>query len=143
MTTVETVEAQAPAARPAAPRALVRELADRLGKTAAAPRHQLAWVVEVLGDERARALLVEILAIEEQGGLQLSDGRRRRTPGGVFFHLVRTQASPEEVRRNFPPRPWSQRRQGAARGAAASARPAAPAAPAFTWDDYPALVAEL
>ncbi len=55
MTGVE--EQAAPAAGPAAPWALVRELADCLGETAAAPRHQLARVVEVLGDERARALL--------------------------------------------------------------------------------------
>ncbi|MDP9372922.1 MAG: phosphorylated adapter RNA export RNA-binding domain-containing protein, partial [Chloroflexota bacterium] len=82
-------------------------------------------------------------AIEGRGGLMLPDGSRRRTPGGVFFHLVRTQASPEELGRIFPPRPWQQRRRGATRGAAATAPPAAPAAPAFTWDDYPALVAEL
>ncbi|MDP9375754.1 MAG: phosphorylated adapter RNA export RNA-binding domain-containing protein [Chloroflexota bacterium] len=138
MTGVE--EPAAPAAGPAAPRALVRELAGQLGETAAGPRHQIARVIDALGEERARALLAEALAVEGRGGLLLPDGSRRRTPGGVFFHLVRTQASPEEVRRIFPPRPWSQRRQGTARDAGVSQ---APAVPAFTWDDYPAVVAEL
>ena len=68
MTTVEAVEAQAPVAGPAGQRALVRELADRLGETAAAPRHQLARVVDVLGEDRARALLAETLAVEGRGG---------------------------------------------------------------------------
>jgi hypothetical protein len=111
-----------------------------LGETAAAPRHQLARVVDVLGADRARALLAETLAVEERGGLLLPDGSRRRTPGGVFFHLVRTQATPEEVRRIFPPRPRPPRGPGTARDAGVSR---APAAPAFTWDDYPAVVAAL
>ncbi len=53
---------------------------------------------------------------------------------------MRTQASPEEVRRIFPSRPRQQRRQGAARDAGA---PQTPAPAAFTWDDYPAVVADL
>ncbi len=36
-------ERVAPVVGQAAPRASVRELADRLGETAAGPRHQLAW----------------------------------------------------------------------------------------------------
>ncbi len=128
------VEERAAAADVAGQRALVRELADRLGETTAGPRHQLARVVDVLG---------EALAVEARGGLMVPDGSRRRTPGGVYFHLVRTQTSPEEVRRIFPPRPWQQRRQGAPRGAVATAPSAVPAAPAFTWGDYPAVVAEL
>ncbi len=124
-------------------RALVQELAARLGETAAGPRHQLGRVVAVLGEDRAQALLAETLALEARGGLLLPDGSRRRTPGGVFFHLVRTQASPEEVGRIFPPRPWQQRRQGAMRGASATAAPVAPTAPAFTWDDYSTVMAEL
>ncbi len=60
---------EAPAAGAAGQRALVRELADRLGETAAAPRHQLARVVDVLGEEQARALLAE-------GFVNLSAGNR-------------------------------------------------------------------
>ena len=140
MTNVETVEASAAGSGSVAAPALVRELADRLGETAAGPRHQLGRVVAVLGAERARALLAETLAVEEQGGLLLPDGSRRRTPGGVFFHLVRTRATPAEVGRIFPPRPRPPGRRGAARDAGVARTPAGPA---FTWDDYPAVVAEL
>ncbi|MDP9372046.1 MAG: hypothetical protein M3Q65_06270, partial [Chloroflexota bacterium] len=56
------------------------------------------------------------------------------------FHLVRTQAEPEAVRRVFPPRPRPPRGPGTARDAGV---PRVPAGPAFTWDAYPAVVAEL
>ncbi len=121
------------AAGQAAPRALVRELADRLGETAAGPRHQLGRVVAVLGEARARALLAEALALEEQGGLLLPDGSRRRTPGGVFFHLVRTGVAPDERKAIFV--------QG--RGPRQAGAAAAPATLAFTWDDYGALAPTL
>ncbi|MDP9372591.1 MAG: phosphorylated adapter RNA export RNA-binding domain-containing protein [Chloroflexota bacterium] len=134
------VEAPTAVAGSAAPPPLARELADRLGETAAGPRHQLARVVDVLGEDQARALLEETLAVEARGGLLLPDGSRPRTPGGVFFHLVRGQASPEELRRIFPPRPRQQRRPGPARDAGVSQ---VPGVPAFTWDDYPAVAAEL
>ncbi|MDP9375953.1 MAG: phosphorylated adapter RNA export RNA-binding domain-containing protein [Chloroflexota bacterium] len=134
------LEAPAAAAGSVALPALVRELVDRLGETAADPRHQLARAVAVLGEDRVRALLAATLALEERGGLLLPDGSRRRTPGGVFFHLVRAQASPEERRRIFPPRPLQQRRPGPARDAGVSQ---VPGVPAFTWDDYPAVVAEV
>ena len=76
------VETQAPAA-------LARELADRLGETAAGPRHQLGRVVAELGEERARALLAATLAIEERGGVAAArrqpapHARRRLLPPGA------------------------------------------------------------
>jgi len=33
---------------------------------------------------------------ERNGGLMLPDGSRRRTPGGVFFHLIRTTLGTKE-----------------------------------------------
>ncbi len=116
---------------------LAAAIARQLGETAAGPRWQIRRVVDALGEVRARALLAEALAVEGRGGLMLPDGSRRRTPGGVFFHLVRAQASPEEAQRIWP---WHGRRGGAPRGVG---KTAAPPAPPFTWDDYPAAVAEL
>jgi phosphorylated adapter RNA export protein len=71
-------------------------IADQLGETEALPRRQIRRAVRALGEERARALLAEALAIEAVGGELLPDGSRRRTPGGVFFRLVRGAASPTE-----------------------------------------------
>ena len=73
----------------AAQRRIAEELADELGETEELPRRQLRRVVQTLGAERARAILAEALAVEARGGLLVPDGSRRRTPGGIFFHLVR------------------------------------------------------
>src|SRR5215217_2330606 len=75
---------------------LAATIADRLGETEDLPRRQIRRAVRAFGEERARALLAETLAIEAAGGELLPDGRRRRTPGGIFFRLVRGAASREE-----------------------------------------------
>src|SRR3954469_19380759 len=76
--------------------AVARDPPRALGETEALPRRELGRVMRVLGEERARALLAEARAIEAAGGQLVPDGRRRRTPGGVFFALVRRAASPAE-----------------------------------------------
>src|SRR5690349_17825947 len=68
------------------------EIAAQLGETEDEPRGTILRIVERLGEEAARAYLQEALAVEAQGGLWLGDGSRRRTPGGVFFYLVRQRA---------------------------------------------------
>jgi phosphorylated adapter RNA export protein len=59
-------------------------------------RDVLTKVLRVLGPDRTTAVLVETLQCEANGGLLTHDGTRRRTPGGVFFHLVRQQVSRAE-----------------------------------------------
>ena len=136
------VAQQAGTADPATRRALVQELADALGEAERGPRALLARVVATLGAERARAFLAETLAVEEAGGLPLPDGSRRRTPGGVFFHLVRRGVDREERRQIFPP--GAQRPAGRGDGGTAGpTRPPGATGRAFTWADYPAVVAEL
>jgi PHAX RNA-binding domain len=54
-------------------------------------------IVQTIGDERVLAILQQALELEQHGGLMLADGKRR-TPGGVFFRLVKEQMSPEECR---------------------------------------------
>ncbi|MFN8440356.1 MAG: phosphorylated adapter RNA export RNA-binding domain-containing protein [Caldilineaceae bacterium] len=56
----------------------------------------LKQVVDVLGEERAGEYAQRALATEAEGGLMTADGQRRRTPGGVFFYLVKAEISPEE-----------------------------------------------
>ena len=68
------------------------EIADALGETEDTPRVLILRAVQRLGASAAQALLREALAIEEQGGMWLRDGSRRRTPGGVFFILLRERA---------------------------------------------------
>jgi hypothetical protein len=103
-------------------------IADQLAETEGLPRRQIRRAVRTLGEERARALLAETLAIEAAGGELLPDGSRRRTPGGIFFRLVRGAASREEYAAIF----W-----------AGGAGPRQATAPPFTWDDYGALAPTL
>ena len=68
--------------------ALARAVAAVLDETMPPPIRTITRAVDRLGPARARAVLGQALTVEAQGGLTLPDGRRR-TPGGVFFHLVR------------------------------------------------------
>jgi hypothetical protein len=79
-------------------------IANALGEKERGPRAQVARVVRVLGIERAQALYEQTLEVEAAGGMMLPDGSRRRTPGGVFFKLVRDHASKEERWKIFPTR---------------------------------------
>jgi phosphorylated adapter RNA export protein len=68
-----------------------RTIAEQLGESKPELLQLLHKVVKKLGPEQALAFLKETQEIEAQGGLLLPDGSRRRTPGGVFFYLVRTK----------------------------------------------------
>ncbi len=72
--------------------ALARGIAVVLGETLPPPVRIITRAVDRLGPDRARALLGQALTVEAQGGLTLPDGTRR-TPGGVFFFLVRTSVT--------------------------------------------------
>jgi hypothetical protein len=65
-----------------------------------------AWLIQrvitVIGLERAEDLLQQTLAVEAQGGMLTEDQKRRRTPGGVFFKLVKAQTTPVERKAIFP-----------------------------------------
>jgi hypothetical protein len=73
--------------------ALTRRITEALGET---NPHLVRRVVEVLGAEAATAHYTEALRIEAAGGELIASGKRRRTPGGVFFRLVRDAATVEQ-----------------------------------------------
>jgi len=68
-------------------------------------------VIRILGYEQATTLLARTLEIEQQGGMMLPDGTRRRTPGGIFFLLAKQACTPEQKERLFPVRNWAAFRQ--------------------------------
>jgi hypothetical protein len=94
----------------------------------------LRQVLRTFGPERTVAVLTDTLQCEAQGGLRTNDGRRRRTPGGVFFRLVKDRATPQERQRLFPP-PGPRHPQG----------PTQPHAPpqAPTWEEVQADITTL
>lgn len=73
----------------------VQRIAKALKETDRKPQIQIAKVVRLCGVEFADKVLAETLQIEEQGGMMLIDGSRRRTPGGIFFYLCRQKLEPE------------------------------------------------
>jgi PHAX RNA-binding domain len=89
-------------------------------------RALLIKVLRTLGVERTTAILADTLQREAAGGMLTKDATRRRTPGGVFFQLVRQQASPQERQRLFPHH----------------AKPPQPQAPlpALPWDEVPTII---
>ena len=52
--------------------------------------------IDVIGIVAANDLAIEVGRIEGAGGQMTSDGARRRTPGGVFWALLRAKTSKED-----------------------------------------------
>jgi len=111
--------------------ALAHAFAAVLGETMPPPLRIITRVVDRLGPDRARALLGQALTVEAQGGLTLPDGTRR-TPGGVFFSLVRTsdEVSRADKEYIFPRRAVTTGGAAGAGGTPASLPPAP-----LTWTD--------
>ncbi len=127
-------------------------IAAQLGETVGGPRATIWRIVRTIGPERAQAFVAQAQEVEANGGLLVPDGSRKRTLGGVFFYLVRTQISDEEaVAINVLWRSAAQRRQlgvGAkpprrTTDTATPPPPAAPTLPPFVWDEADPIIAEL
>ncbi|XP_065297695.2 phosphorylated adapter RNA export protein [Dermacentor albipictus] len=74
------------------------DIANRLEETNV---ELVGRVVQVLGVARSRKLLGMTEDIETTGGLLTRDKSRRRTPGGVFFFLVKANTSRDEANMVF------------------------------------------
>lgn len=68
-------------------------IAEALGETEEVPLRELEAIVQVCGVSFAQALLKETEEIEAGEGLMTSDGKKRRSKGGVFFYLARYRMS--------------------------------------------------
>lgn len=83
---------------------LVQGIAAELGETPDVAHMLIKRIVRTLGEERTRELVHHAKVVEEQGGMMVPDGSRRRTLGGVFFKLAKEQATPEERARIWVPK---------------------------------------
>ncbi|XP_026183265.1 phosphorylated adapter RNA export protein [Mastacembelus armatus] len=69
---------------------VAEEIAFRLQE----PKEDLIQrVVKVVGKKKAIELLGETATLEENGGMYTMDGSRRRTPGGVYLHMLKNTPS--------------------------------------------------
>jgi hypothetical protein len=111
----------------------VNTIAESLKETDELPRKQIGEIVEVLGPDASLALLAETRRVQDEGGVAVRDGTRRRTDGGVFFSLAKAQLPKADRNRIFrirPPKSPESERPGDApssqNGSVPVARPVAP-----------------
>jgi hypothetical protein len=111
----------------------VPKIAQALDETEPDALATISRAIKVIGEEKALALLEETLKIEAEGGMLVDDGSRRRSPGGVFFKLVKNQTTSRERGRIFGPSWWG----------TSKSKPKAKAKPKpITWAESQALSQE-
>ncbi|TRY67014.1 hypothetical protein TCAL_16953 [Tigriopus californicus] len=72
----------------------VAQLGQEISHKLSEPKTELMiGVVDIVGKEIALDLFRETQQIEAQGGLMIKNGARRRTPGGLFLHLLRVRSA--------------------------------------------------
>lgn len=113
-------------------KSLANRIAGELKESKPKPRAQILYIVLLCGPEFAESVLRETLQIEEQGGMMIKSGTRRRTPGGVFFHLARRRM-PEDIRQRIFLN-WQFSAEQQAKHEAKF--------PVFDWDDRQAILQE-
>ncbi|XP_036704574.1 phosphorylated adapter RNA export protein [Balaenoptera musculus] len=73
------------------------KVADEISFRLQEPKKDLiARVVKIIGNKKAIELLMETAEVEQNGGLFIMNGSRRRTPGGVFLNLLKNTPSISE-----------------------------------------------
>jgi hypothetical protein len=112
-------------------------IAERLGETEEEPRKEILKIVRALGRTQTIALLEQTLQIEAAGGMMLPNGSRRRTTGGVFFHLAFTTGKTKSGKRlhRIVKKPAQAQQQ--------VTQSPVPAPPVFTWDERIAVIEEI
>jgi len=120
---------------------VVDEIAAQVGETEDEPKRLIKRALRNLGEERVRAFVAQTLEIEAAGGVLLRDGRRRRTPGGVLFYLIRTEVGQKEWYRLFRPQT-----KGQGQEVRSTPQPSGPTtatvAPPFDWAMFGAAATE-
>ncbi|XP_030049426.1 phosphorylated adapter RNA export protein [Microcaecilia unicolor] len=70
------------------------KVADEIAYRLREPKKELiAQVVKTIGKRKAIELLMETAEVEQNGGLFILNGSRRRTPGGVYLNLLKNTPS--------------------------------------------------
>jgi hypothetical protein len=112
----------------------VSTIASWLEETEETPLWYLRKIVRKAGYEQTMALLKEVLAIEQQGGMLVEDQSRRRTIGGVFFYLAKQKGY---LKQKFYPK------HGQAQRPTTTSQPSQSTQPVWNWEDRLVEIAEL
>ena len=107
---------------------VARDIARQLQETNPEAIEQIGLIVHLLGMEKAQEFLRETLETEDRDGLLVRDGSRRRTPGGVYFYLVRGKVSRKDRWAIWPH---------------LAPKPKPPPSPPFNWEERLDIVPKL
>uniref|UniRef100_A0A6J0TJ84 Phosphorylated adapter RNA export protein n=1 Tax=Pogona vitticeps TaxID=103695 RepID=A0A6J0TJ84_9SAUR len=70
------------------------KVADEIAYRLCEPKKELiARIVKIIGKKKSIELLMETAEVEQNGGLFIVNGTRRRTPGGVYLNLLKNTPS--------------------------------------------------
>jgi hypothetical protein len=117
-------------------------IADTLGETAESPRQNIVRIVQALGRTQSCQLLAKALEIEENGGMMLADNSRRRTVGGIFFHLAYTTGKPKPGKTLQKPQFKKPKQANDTQNAKPETQKPQQPAIIFSWDDRITIVKE-
>jgi hypothetical protein len=105
---------------------------------------QIRRIIKLLGDDFAYEMLEKARQVEEQGGMMLPNGSRRRTFGGVYFYLVKERLHAEdrhdELKTIFPQ--YGSGKAKKERQLDPNQPPPPPPLPTATWHDRDEMIAE-
>jgi hypothetical protein len=87
---------------PQDPQTAAADIAAQLGESAPHVIGQIQRIVDHLGAETAYAFLDKTKQCLAEGGVLTHDGKRKRTPGGTFFFLVRGGVTAEQHQAIWP-----------------------------------------
>ncbi len=77
-------------------------IAGHLKETQKKAIKQIRKIVSVLGCDLAMDYLKKSREIDRQGGMMVASGKRKRTVGGIFFYLVKTECDVDRVKQIWP-----------------------------------------
>jgi hypothetical protein len=85
-------------------------VARKLSETNGRAIHSIQRIIRTFGEQFTLDYVQQALAVEAAGGMMTIDKSRRRTPGGVFFYLVKQVVCTEDRADIFPDLSYLKRR---------------------------------
>jgi cold shock CspA family protein len=124
---------------------MIAHIANRLRERNPDAIIQISRLYQHFGSDIIGEIVAETERIEDEGGILLPDGSRRRTPGGVFFLQARKRLTPDEWAHIFSQKSWKERRKQnkPMPESAAPIQKPSPSAPVIvTWETRGSLINE-
>ena len=109
-------------------KAFSKKIAKKLREKYKKPRTLISQIVELFGIEKTQEYFNRTMAIQHNGGLYMEEMNRYRTPGGVFFKIIKDDIDDEVQAELFPRKKLTARQHKLEKSRNYGA-------PEFVWDD--------